>query len=160
MAHDTHASQAHSTSHGTARTAWHATLHCATGCVAGEITGLAIGVSLGWPVAATIALAVALAFLFGLTLAAVPLARARGITVAAALRMVWLGEVASIATMEVAMNATDLALGGAGTGTVFAARFWLALAVAIPVGIAAAFPVNYLMIRRGLGHAHHGHDGR
>ncbi|MGB0498927.1 MAG: DUF4396 domain-containing protein [Rubricella sp.] len=135
--------------------AFHATLHCATGCVAGEITGLAIGVSLGWPVLASMALAVVLAFVFGLSLATFPLARREGIAPLAALKMIWLGESVSIATMEIVMNAVDYWLGGASAGSVFSSTFWIALAVAIPVGFAATLPVNYVMIRRGLGnHAH------
>jgi hypothetical protein len=132
-----------------------ATLHCATGCVAGEVTGLAIGVALGLGAWASMGLATALAFVFGLTLASVPLARAQGIAVTAALGMIWLGEVASIAAMEVAMNGVDYALGGASVGSLANPRFWWALAVAVPAGYLAALPVNYAMIRRGLGHHHH-----
>ena len=132
-----------------------ATLHCATGCVAGEVTGLALGVSLGLGAWASMGLATLLAFVFGLTLAAWPLSRSQGIGFGAALSMIWLGECASIAAMEVAMNATDYALGGASAGSIAEPVFWGALAVAIPVGYLAALPVNYAMIRRGLGHHHH-----
>jgi hypothetical protein len=132
-----------------------ATLHCATGCVAGEVAGLAIGVALGLGVWASMGLATALAFVFGLTLASVPLARSQGIALSAALGMIWLGEVASIAAMEVAMNAVDYALGGVSAGSLAAPRFWWALMVAIPFGYVAALPVNYAMIRRGVGHHHH-----
>lgn len=132
-----------------------ATLHCATGCVLGEVTGLAIGVTLGLGAWASMGLATALAFLFGLTLASVPLARSQGIAVSAALGMIWLGEVASIGAMEVAMNATDYALGGASVGSIGDPRFWWAMAAAIPVGYLAALPVNYVMIGRGIAHHHH-----
>jgi hypothetical protein len=141
--------------HETMTMAAKATLHCATGCVLGEVTGLMIGVGAGLGVWATMGLATALAFLFGLTLASVPLARAQGITIAAALGMIWLGEVTSIAAMEVAMNATDYALGGVGVTSLANPLFWTSLLAAIPVGYLAALPVNYVMIRRGIGHHHH-----
>ena len=152
----THDHAQHDAGHGGVwPAAIHATGHCAIGCVAGEVTGLAIGVSLGWGIWATMGLATGLALVFGLTLASVPLARRLGVGVLAALQMVWLGEVASILTMEVAMNAVDYALGGLSSGSVFTARFWIALLAAIPVGYLAALPVNYAMIRRGISHHQH-----
>jgi len=135
--------------------ALHATAHCTTGCVIGEVAGLAIGVTIGLGAWLSMGLATLLAFVAGLSLATFPLARRRGIAPAAAFRMIWLGEAASIAAMEVAMNAADYSLGGAQVASIAEPRFWWALALAVPPGFAAALPVNWLMIRRGSGHRHH-----
>jgi hypothetical protein len=148
MAHEQH-------EQGVFGAALHATLHCTIGCVAGEVVGLMIGVSMSLGPWISMALGTILAFVFGLSLATVPLARSQGLTLAAAFSMVWLGEAASIAAMEVAMNAADYLLGGASVRSVFAPRFWTSLLLAVPVGFAAALPINYVMIRRGLGHHHH-----
>lgn len=137
------------------RPALKATLHCALGCSIGEVAGLAIGVSIGLGAWGAMGLATALAFVTGLTLATVPLARAQGISLRRAFSMIWMGEIASITAMEVAMNGADYLLGGASVGSVLDPLFWGAMAAAIPVGFAAALPVNYVMIRRGIGHAHH-----
>ena len=92
----------HSTAHahgGPWRTAVHSTLHCLTGCVIGEVAGLMIGVSLGFSPWATIALATGLAYLSGMTLGLVPVMRSQGIGLAAAFRIIWIGEVISIGVM-------------------------------------------------------------
>ncbi|WP_158275461.1 DUF4396 domain-containing protein [Maritimibacter sp. 55A14] len=136
-------------------TALHATLHCTLGCVIGELAGLAIGISLGLGAWLSMGLATALAFVTGLSLATVPLARRRSIPLRRAFRMIWLGEATSIAAMELAMNAADYLLGGASVTSIFVPLFWWSLLAAIPVGFAAALPVNYMMIRRGLGHHNH-----
>jgi len=110
--------------------ALHATAHCTTGCVIGEVAGLAIGVTIGLGAWLSMGLATLLACVAGLSLA-------------------------SIAAMEVAMNAADYSLGGAQVASIAEPRFWWALALAVPPGFAAALPVNWLMIRRGSGHRHH-----
>jgi Domain of unknown function (DUF4396) len=63
------------------RLAVRATLSCLTGCAAGEVTGMAIATALGWSILGAVGLAVGLAFLFGYTLASIPLFRA-GLTFA------------------------------------------------------------------------------
>ncbi|MGC9369462.1 MAG: DUF4396 domain-containing protein [Paracoccaceae bacterium] len=132
-----------------------ATLHCTIGCTIGEVAGLAIGVSLGLGPWWSMAIGTVLAFISGLGLATIPLARSQKIALSRAFSMIWMGETASIAAMELAMNGADYLLGGASVASVFAPRFWWAMGLAIPVGFAAAFPVNFHMIRRGLGHHHH-----
>lgn len=139
----------------TLSSALHATAHCTIGCTIGEVAGLAIGISLGMGAWWSMGIGTVLAFIVGLTLATVPLARRQSLSLGAAFRMIWLGEVASIAAMELAMNAADYLLGGASVNSIFAPLFWIALLVAVPVGFAAALPINYFMIRRGLGHQHH-----
>ena len=136
------------------KTTAYATAHCLTGCVIGEVTGLAIGVSLGWAAWQTITLAVALAFITGMGLATIGVMRRHKSGFVSAFRGLWLGEFISISVMEIAMNWVDWALGGTSAHSVASPIFWTALAFAIPAGYIAAFPVNYVLLRRHLKHCH------
>lgn len=131
-----------------------ATLHCLIGCSIGEILGLMIGVSVGIGLWFTLFLAVALAFFFGLALAVLPLVRGADMSVFRALRTIWLGEVVSIAVMELAMNLVDWWMGGMQVMSVVEPIFWISLVAAIPAGYAAAWPVNWWLIGRNLKHCH------
>lgn len=126
-----------------------ATLHCLTGCAIGEFIGLAIGVSLGLSPWATMALATALGFASGYTLGLLPLVK-RGMNWGAAFKTLWLGETISIAVMEFAMNFTDYHVGGVTAGSILAPAFWLGFAAAIPAGFAAAWPVNWWLLKRSI----------
>ncbi len=127
-----------------------ATLHCLTGCVIGESIGLLIGVSLGWPPLLIAIFATILAFISGFSLTLIPLTLRQGIPVKQAFRLIWLGETISIGTMEIAMNLVDYAIGGMTAGSILAAQFWIAMGVAIIAGYLAGYPVNYLMLKRGI----------
>ena len=131
-----------------------ATIHCLTGCVIGEVTGLIIGVSLGLAIWPTIVLATTLAYLSGMTLGLVPVMRNQGKTFFEALRLIWIGEVFSIGVMEIAMNWADYAVGGMQAGSVLEPVFWVGIAVAIPAGFLAAWPVNWWLINRDLKKCH------
>ncbi len=125
-----------------------ATLHCLTGCVVGEVIGLAIGVtaSLGvWP---TMLLATALAYATGFSLGAVPVMRRQEVGLFAAIRIIWFGEAVSIGVMEIVMNAVDYQMGGVQAPSVFAVAFWRGLLFAIPASFLAAWPVNWILLRR------------
>jgi hypothetical protein len=129
-----------------------ATLHCLTGCALGEIAGMVIGTAAGFSNLGTIVLAVALAFLFGYTLTSLPLLRA-GLAVAAVIPVALASDTISIAIMEVVDNVIMVAIPGAmdaGAGDVL---FWGALAVALVIAGAFAFPANRWLIARGKGHA-------
>jgi len=151
---------AHSHSHhghasgGPLKVSAQATLHCLTGCVIGEVAGLAIGVSLGLAAWQTIVLATVLAYASGMTLGLVPVMKSRGIGLLAALRIIWIGEVVSIGVMEVVMNVVDYQMGGMGAPSIFSWMFVRGLAIAIPAGFLAAWPVNYWLIKRDLKGCH------
>lgn len=132
----------------------HSTLHCLTGCIIGETIGLAIGVELGLAAGAIITLATVLSYVSGFTLGLVPLMRERGISVAAALKIIWIGEAISIAVMEIAMNVADYLMGGMGAKTMFSWLWLRSLLVAVPVGFIAAWPVNYWLLKRDLKACH------
>ena len=130
------------------------TLHCLTGCVIGEVAGLMIGVSLGIGVWPTIILATTLAYISGFTLGLVPVIIHQGKTFMEALKLIWIGEAISIGVMEIAMNAVDYAVGGMEAGSVFTPMFWLGIAVAVPAGFLAAWPVNWWLLKRDLKSCH------
>jgi hypothetical protein len=72
-----------------------------------------------------------------------------------ALAMVFVGEAVSIGVMEVAMNAVDFAMGGMGVKSLFALRYWEALAVAAVAGFLGAWPVNFWLLGRNMKKCHH-----
>lgn len=123
-----------------------ATLHCLMGCAIGEWIGLVIGVSLGLNPWITMALATVLGFASGYTLGLWPLVK-QGMTWSAAFKAIWIGETASIAVMEFAMNFTDYHVGGVQAASVLSLRFWLGFAVALPAGFIAAWPINWWLLR-------------
>jgi hypothetical protein len=148
--------QAHAHHHGQNPyvTSAQATIHCLIGCVIGEVAGLIIGVSLGLAIWQTITLATALAYVSGMTLGLVPIVRNQGKTFLEALRLIWIGEVLSIGVMEIAMNWADYSVGGMQAGSILEPVFWLGIAVAIPAGFLAAWPVNYWLIKRDMKKCH------
>jgi len=131
-----------------------ATLHCLSGCVIGEVAGLSIAVVLGLAVWPTIILATTLAYLSGFTLGLLPVMRDQGKSFMQALKLIWIGEAISIGVMEVAMNAVDYSMGGMQAGSLLEPIFWIAIAVAIPAGFLAAWPVNWWLLRRDLKACH------
>jgi len=155
LAHHPHPAFGAHGHHG--ETGWHAaamiTLHCLTGCLIGEWIGLAIGVALSLRVGVTLVLATALAYASGFGLTMWPLLR-RGMGLWPALSTVFIGEAVSIGVMEVAMNAVDYAMGGIGVKSLFAARYWEALAVASVAGFLAAWPVNFWLLGRNMKKCH------
>ncbi|MEA2186181.1 MAG: hypothetical protein QOK16_1192 [Solirubrobacteraceae bacterium] len=135
--------------------AFSATVHCLTGCAIGEVLGMVIGTALGWNAAATIVLSVALAFLFGYSLTSLPLLRS-GMTLAAVAPLAFASDTISITIMEIVDNTIMVAMDASLTDL----GFWAALAAALLIAGAAAYPANRWLLARGKGHAvvhaHHG----
>lgn len=143
------------------RMAASATLHCLTGCAIGEVLGLIIGQAIGLGTAKTIVLAVVLAFVFGFALSTRPLLKA-GLTLSAALPIVFAADSLSIATMELVDNAVMALIPGAMGAGLANPIFWLAMALSLGVAFIAAFPVNRYLLQKNKGHAlvmqyHHNH---
>jgi hypothetical protein len=140
--------------------AFSATVHCLTGCAIGEVLGMIIGTALGWSDLATIALAVALAFFFGYSLTSLPLLRS-GMALSAVIPIALASDTVSITIMEIVDNAIMLLIPGAMDASLNDIGFWAALAAALLVAGAAAYPVNRWLLARGKGHAvvhqHHAH---
>lgn len=110
-----------------------ATLHCLTGCAVGEILGLMIGTAIGLGTGWTIVLAVSLAFLFGYALSTFPLVKA-GLSVGAALAVVFAADTLSIATMELVDNAVMAAIPGAMEAGLVNWVFWVSMMLACRSG--------------------------
>ncbi len=154
LAHGHAAHGHHNHGGGAFKTSAHATLHCLTGCVIGEVAGLMIGITLGlgaWP---TMILATALSYLSGMTLGLVPVMREQDVGFPQALKIIWIGEVISIGVMELVMNFVDYHLGGVSAPSVASWMFWKGLALAVPAGFFAAWPVNYWLLKRELKACH------
>ncbi len=134
------------------RLAFSATVHCLSGCAVGEVLGMIIGTALGWSDLATILLAVGLAFLFGYTFTSIPLLRS-GMALATVIPLALASDTISIAIMEIVDNAIMLLIPGAMEAGLGDIGFWAALAVALLIAGAAAYPVNRWLISRGKGHA-------
>jgi len=134
------------------RVAFSATVHCLTGCAIGEVLGMVIGTALGFSDLGTIALAVALAFLFGYSLTSLPLLRS-GMALGAVIPVALAADTISIAIMEIVDNAIMLLIPGAMDAGPTSLGFWAALAAALLIAGAVAYPVNRWLIRRGKGHA-------
>jgi hypothetical protein len=139
--------------------AFSATVHCLTGCAIGEVLGMVIGTALGWSAAATIALAIALAFLFGYGLTSLPLLRS-GMSLSAVAPLAFASDTISITIMEIVDNTIMVAIPGAMDASLTDLGFWAALAAALLIAGAAAYPANRWLLARGKGHAvvhaHHG----
>ena len=97
-------------------------------------------------------LAVALAFLFGYSLTALPLLRA-GMALSAVIPLALASDTISIAVMEIVDNAIMLLIPGAMDAGLDNIGFYAALAAALLIAGAVAFPVNRWLISRGKGHA-------
>jgi Domain of unknown function (DUF4396) len=142
------------------RLAFSATVHCLTGCAIGEVLGMIIGTALGWSDVATIALAVVLAFFFGYTLTSLPLLRS-GMPVREVAPIAFASDTISITIMEIVDNAIMLLIPGAMEASLDEIGFWAALAAALLIAGAAAYPANRWLLARGKGHAvvhqHHHH---
>jgi hypothetical protein len=123
--------------------------------------GTIIGTALGWSDLQTIALAVALAFFFGYSHTSWPLLRA-GMALGAVIPIALASDTISIAIMEFVDNVVLLLIPGAMEAGLGDIGFWAALAFALLVPGAAAYPVNRWLLARGKGHAvvhqhHHTH---
>jgi hypothetical protein len=158
-AHSAHHDGSSATAPSLNRLAFSATVHCLTGCAIGEVLGMVIGTALGFSALATIALAVVLAFAFGYSLTSLPLLRS-GMALAAVVPLALASDTISITIMEIVDNAIMLTIPGAMEASLTDVGFWAALAAALVIAGATAYPANRWLLARGRGHAvvhaHHG----
>jgi Domain of unknown function (DUF4396) len=140
--------------HGTAlnRLAISATNHCLTGCVIGEVTGMFIATALGWGDVASIALAVGLAYIFGFTLTARPLIKAR-LAAATVISTALAVDTLSITIMEVIDNVFVVLVPGAMEAGVDDPLIYASIAGGFVIAYPFAFLANRYLIARGKGHA-------
>ncbi len=130
-----------------------ATWHCLLGCGIGEVVGVIIGTALGFSNATTLALAVVLGFVFGFALGLRPLLRAE-FDFSRALRQVFIAESLSIVVMESAEVLVQVLTPGVMDAGLGSWILWLGMGFALTAGYAAAFPVNYVLVGKGIRHVH------
>lgn len=130
-----------------------ATAHCLAGCGLGEVVGIVVGTALGLSTTTTIVIAVLLGFVFGFALGLIPLLRA-DYTLKWAFKQVLVAEGLSIAVMETAEVLVELYTPGVMGSGLTSLTFWMGMGLALLAGFAAAFPVNYYLVGRGIRHVH------
>ncbi len=135
------------------RLAHSATLHCLLGCGIGEVIGIIIGTALGLSNLNTLVLAVALGFVVGFIFGLWPLMRA-GFNFSRALRQVLIAETLSIVVMETTEVLVQVYTPGVMDAGLSSWIFWLGMGFALAAGYVAAFPVNYILIGKGVRHIH------
>ncbi len=130
-----------------------ATWHCLLGCGLGEVVGVIIGTALGFSTVNTIILAVVLGFVFGFVFGMRPLLRA-GFDFSRALRQVFIAESLSIVVMEATEVLVQVYTPGVMEAGLLSWIFWLGMGLALVAGYIAAFPVNYVLVGKGIRHIH------
>lgn len=122
--------------------------HCYSGCGGGEIIGVIIASAVFSP--GNIGVSVItfiMAYIFGYMLTVGPLMQ-DGMALPKALKDALYSETASITVMEIPAIIVDLILS---VGThILHPVFWLALAASLSTGYLAAYPVNVILVRRGI----------
>ena len=130
-----------------------ATAHCLLGCGIGEVIGVIIGTASALSNVQTIILAVSLGFVFGFALGLIPLLRAR-FQLKDALRQVLIAEGLSIVVMEAVEVLVEVYTSGVMEAGLTSWLFWSGMLLALVAGFIAAFPVNYVLVGRGIRHVH------
>ena len=130
-----------------------ATAHCLLGCGIGEVVGVIVGTALAWSIVQTIVFAVFLGFVFGFALGLVPLLRVH-FRLKDAVRQVLIAEGLSIAVMEAAEVLVQVYTPGVMAAGLTSSLFWIGMSLALLAGFIAAFPVNYVLVGRGIRHIH------
>lgn len=135
------------------RLALSATLHCLLGCSIGEAIGMFIGMALSLSNMATIILTIGLGFVCGFALGILPLLKA-GFSFGQAFKQVLIAETLSIAVMEGVEVIVAINIPGAMQAPVADPLFWGSMILGLIAGFAAAYPVNYILISKGIRHQH------
>jgi hypothetical protein len=130
-----------------------ATWHCLMGCGLGEVLGVIIGTALELPIMNTMILAVVLGFVFGFVFGLWPLLRA-GFDFPRALRQVFIAETLSIVVMETTEVLVQIYTPGVMEAGLGSWIFWAGMSLALTAGYIAAFPVNYVLVGKGIRHVH------
>ncbi len=133
--------------------AFSATFHCLVGCGLGEILGMVIGTGFGMSNLYTMILALILGTALGLLFGMIPLLRAR-FPFKRALKQVLIAEGLSIAVMESVEVTVQVATPGVMDAHLADWLFWKGMLMGLAAGFIAAFPVNYIFIRKGIRHQH------
>jgi hypothetical protein len=130
-----------------------ATIHCLTGCGLGEVLGMVIGTWLHMGNIPTMVLALSLGAILGLLFGMWPLLRA-GFSFKRALKQTLIVEGLSIAVMETFEVLVQVYTPGVMKAHLTDSIFWIGMLLGLAAGFVAAYPVNYMFIKKGIGHRH------
>ena len=119
----------------------------------GEIAGDALGTGLNLSNGPTIGLGLLFGLIGGFGLGIIPFRR-QGVRFSAAARLVLISEGLSIAVMEAAEASVEVFVPGLMAATLTQTFYWIGMASALIAGFVVAWPVNYLLVRRGVTHQH------
>ncbi len=135
------------------RLAFSATLHCLLGCGLGEVAGMIIGTMLAMDNHSTMILAIILGFIGGFGLGIIPLKRA-GFSWKFAIKQVFIAEGLSIAVMETFEVLVQVYTPGVMEAGLTDAIFWYGMLLGLIAGFIAAYPINYIFVKKGVRHMH------
>ncbi len=108
---------------------------------------------MAWSNVRTLVLAVILGLVFGFSLGLIPLLKAR-FQMKDAVRQVLVAEGLSIAVMETAEVLVEVYTPGVMQAGLTSWVFWGGMLLAMLAGFIAAFPVNYILVGKGIRHQH------
>jgi len=133
--------------------AFSATVHCLIGCGLGEVLGMVIGTWFRMNNLSTTIIAIILGFVLGFAFGIIPLIRA-GFSFNRAFKQVLIAEGLSIAVMEAFEVLVQVYTPGVMDAHVSDLLFWKGMLLGLIVGFIAAFPVNYIFVKKGSRHQH------
>lgn len=133
--------------------AFSATLHCLIGCGLGEVLGMVVGTAFSLSNHTTMIAAIVFGFIGGFGLGIIPLMRA-GYALKAAFKQVLIAEGLSIAVMEAFEVLVQVYTPGVMEAALTDGIFWIGMFLGLIAGFIAAFPVNYIFVKRGIRHQH------
>jgi hypothetical protein len=108
---------------------------------------------IGLAVLPSIVLSIGLGFVGGFALGVLPWLKS-GYRFSQALKAVLVAEGLSIAVMEAAEVATQVAIPGLMMASMTSSFFWIGMSLSLLAGFAAAYPINLWLIRKGVVHKH------
>ena len=130
-----------------------ATLHCLMGCGLGELVGMLIAMALSLAIVPSIVLAVSLGFVFGFILGMRPLLK-HGYSFNNAFKQVIIAEGFSILFMETAEVLVEVYTPGFMQAGLLDPILWVGMLCALAAGFIAAWPINFIMVKKGYPHQH------
>lgn len=133
--------------------AFSATLHCLIGCGLGEVAGMIFSVILNLDNHTSMILSIILGAIGGFALGVIPLKRA-GFKWQRAFKQVFIAEGLSIAVMETFEVLVQVYYPGLMDAKLTDWLFWEGMILSLIVGFIAAYPVNYIFVKKGIRHQH------
>lgn len=129
------------------------TTHCLIGCGLGDVIGVILATLGSLSYITRIFVGDAFGLLLGFIFAITPLLK-NNFTFQNATKIIITTETLSIFTMIAAESATELVFPGFRRMGLLHIQYWIGLVSALCVGFIIAYPVNYLLVKKGIRHIH------